>query len=152
MEIKKHLESVITHMRNPKTVTDIAQPKPIRQRPEEYAVPYTVHGILYSNKHLDKKFGIEETKSYIIHMDKFPDDMKPYIYCPVECGGKEIRRKVKRIALSEDDDISKWVDYIDFDKHIEKQVEIKVEDILEAIGVSYSEVMNGQRQTKLMSF
>lgn len=150
MELKKVLENTIEKMKNPDCVEDIAKLKSIRKNPDDYEVPYTVHGIKHSNEQLGKSFGITESKAYIIHLDKCPD----FIDSKIEYGNDDnkVRRDVKRIALDKDDDIQKWVDYIDFDKHIKKQVEDKVDKILDSAGLTYSEVKNGQKQMDLGSF
>ncbi|MGV9141910.1 MAG: DNA polymerase domain-containing protein, partial [Promethearchaeota archaeon] len=121
--MNNHLEEIRYKMENPSNVTDIAKPKPIRQAPRDFAVPYAVHGILWSNKHLNKEFGITDSKAYIIYLDKLPDKYgKRQIWCAKKKGGKKQRRKLKRIALSEEDDIREWIEYIDIDKHYQKQV------------------------------
>jgi len=153
-KMKDHLEEIKSRMENPDCVEDIAKPKPIRKKPEEYSVPYTVHGILWSNNNLDKGFGYTDSKPYIIHINMLPEKYgKMKVKCPVSDKEKlYTERKLTRIALSKDDNIDDWIDYVDIDKHYQKQVVNKVEDILNGIGLSYSEVTNCERQKSLLDF
>lgn len=52
------------------------------------------------------------------------------------------------VLFDEDKDIPKGF-IPDYEKIIERSITSKVEDILEAIGLTYEEVINGQKQTKL---
>jgi|GEM_PF-4274839 len=153
-EMKDHLEDIRKSMENPNSVEDIAKPKPIRMVPSDYSVPYTVHGIIWSNRNLDKSFGITDSKPYVVHIKKLPEE---YGNLKVKCPHPDkeklfVERDLTRIALSKDDDINEWIDYIDIDKHYQKQVVNKVEDIFECIGLSYSEVKNCTRQKSLEDF
>lgn len=151
-KINSHLNDIINTIKNPSCIEDVAQPKNIRKNPDDYAVPYSIHGILYSNRNLDKEFGITKTKCYLLYLDKYPKNMMPYINIKDDETGVTRKRKVSRIALDEDDDIEQWKDYIDYDMHIEKQVKDKVDHILDSVGLSYSEVMSLQRQKGIDDF
>lgn len=154
IEMKEHIDQVKEKMKNPDKLEDIANPKSTRQKLEDAARPYSVHGMMWSNRNLGKQFGETESKAMLLYIDGFPDneDYNTYIKCAKEKDGEPEFREVQRIALSPRDKFEEWKDYIDYDTHIEKQVKEKVETILDAVGLSYSEVVNGQRQVKLGNF
>lgn len=145
----EHINNVIKELKNADKAKNLGKPSPIRMKPEEYERPYSVHGSIWSNKNLDKEFGITQTKPYLIHIKSLPEGYSDVLYIPKEKDGKPIRRHIERIALSADDDLDMWKKHIDYDKHIEKLVKDKVEPILTAIGYSFSEVRNGQKQASM---
>lgn len=148
-KMHEHLTDVIYKLKNAKTPKDMAKPSPIRMKPKEYERPYAVHGVIWSNKNIDKEFGITESKPYIVHIKSLPEGYDDVLYIPKIKGGKDIRRHIERIALSADDSLKMWKKHIDYDTHIEKLVKDKVQPILEAIGYSYSEVVNNQKQSSM---
>lgn len=148
-ECLRHVDEKI---RAPRCVKDIGEPKTIGMNPEDYEVPMSVHEAIWSNQNLGKEFGKKEKRAYSIYLKGIPEGYNDTVFVPKRKGEVPETRKISRIALSENDDINKWIPFIDFDMHSEKQIKEKVETILEGVGYSFSEVWNNQKQTRLFSF
>lgn len=133
------------------SLQDFAQIKSVRKDPEDYAVPMAVQGLIWANRNLDKEFGINNTKPYIIYIKRMPSEYEPTINVPKKRGQglPNEERLVKRVALDDDCDFNLWKPYVDFDKHIDKQIKSKFEPILNSIGYTYEEVKKGHTQTSL---
>jgi len=153
-ELHRFINEAEQKLREADDVKKVGRVKSIRKDPNKYGTPMTVHGVIWSNRYLGKNFGFEDTKPYIIHLKRMPPihNDKLILEIPKKQGGKPIERKVTRIALSENDDLDPWKDYIDWDKHIQKQLKEKLEPILNSVGYSYDEVKKGHVQSTFDEF
>jgi len=150
--IHQFLNDMEQKVKNAKDIETIGQIKSVRKDPEDYGTPMSVHGVIWSNRNLNKEFGLEDNKPYILHLKKMNPNYPPTIELPKHKGGVPEERDVTRVALSGDDEIDRWKPFIDYDKHINKQIRKKVDSILESIGYSYSECINGHKQASLDKF
>ncbi len=126
-------------------LSEVGIPRPLRMDPEDYATPARNKGILYSNRFLGKHF-VADTRPYVVYVKSLPNGLPTSIHI----GNKSY--PVDRIALEDDDDLDRFRDHIDWPVQVYKVIERKIEPILEAYGVTLSEVKAGQRQRMLEDF
>lgn len=123
----------------------IGIPRPLKIHPEDYRTPARNKGILYSNQYLGKHFAAG-SRPYVVYIKTLPEGLPT----SVRIGSKSY--PVDRIALGDDADLDRFREHIDWPTQVYKVVEKKIEPILEAYGLTLSEVKAGHRQRRLEDF
>ncbi len=126
-------------------IEDVGIPRPLRKDPEDYKTPARNKAILYSNQFLGKTFA-EGSRPYEVYIKSLPNGLPTSI----RIGNKTY--PIDRIALEDNDDLDRFRDHIDWPVQVYKVIERKIEPILEAFGVTLSEVKAGHRQRNLEDF
>jgi len=121
-------------------------PKVIKKLEEEYEgnSRTALAPILYANMHLGRNYGIGD-RAYVFYIKKVP----PAYPSQVEIQGKAIT--INRVALDKKN-YEEWKPFIDWQVQTQKVLEAKLDPILDAYGLSFDEVMTGQKQSKLEVF
>jgi len=142
-EVRASILGALTKYKK-KGISEVGIPKPLKKNLSEYTGgPLSgLVDILYANKYLGKKFE-RDSRPYRFFIKRTPEGLPTSMLI----GGKW--KKVNRIALDAEDDLSVYDGIIDWNLQGIKIIENKVEPILRAYGLSMSEVRSGQKQMKL---
>lgn len=122
-------------------------PKKLKKYLDDYKVPGYVQGMYYANKHLGKDFGPGD-RPFVMWVKK-PLPGKPVYFT---AGKKENKYKLRWVALENNEDLEQWHPYVDWGLQTQKIVHKKLEPILEAYGLSMSEILSDQKQMPLEAF
>jgi len=146
---KEVREAILTSLEEfkKKGITEVGIPKPLKKELRDYKGNSLAdrRDILYANLYMGKKFGLG-SRPYRFCIKRTPDGLPTTIFV----NGKW--QKMEHIALDENDDLKDYEDIIDWNMQGVKIIEKKVKPIINAYGLTISEVLSGQKQMKLGAF
>lgn len=127
------------------SIEEAGIPKPIRKFLVDYKNPGNMVPIHYANKMLGKSYD-KGSRPFTFWLRSVPVEFSPVI----EVSGKSYH--VNRIALETTEELDNWREYIDWDRQLQAVVSKKLEPILDAYGLTMSEILSDQTQTMLETF
>lgn len=144
-EIMKFIRKEIDEVKS-LDVQEFGIPRRLNMKAKDYANIATIRSVLYANKYLKEEIGVGQ-RCYDVMVKRLrglPDKMELKMK-----NGKKKMYKIDRVAVTEK--IPESVE-MDWNKQIDHVFRMKLEMILDAVGIEWIEVMEKHRSTTLGEF
>jgi len=151
-EIREYIKPIINQLPH-MPLSEIGIPRRLKKPLDQYP-PGMVRGMVFAEQYMDKKFQPGD-RPLIFYIRRMKDGYPPRVsYWKVDKKGnkKHEFKPITWVPLDSTAELEDWFKCIDWKEQTYKIIERKLEDILDAFGLSMSEIRHDQKQMKLVGF
>ena len=151
-EIRAYIKPIVEQLPH-MPFSEIGMPKRIRKPLDQYP-PGMVRGLVFAEEFMGKKFEPGD-RPLIFQLKRMKDGYPPRVSVTMtnKKGKERVEfKEIKWVPLSGSAELEEWFNCIDWKMQTYKIIERKLEEILEAFGLSMSEIMTDQKQMTLAGF